>query len=580
MSHSFGKGRLHFVRDGRTFRKNIHRFGRRKKLSGKFRKTEEYPLAFTWFERNRLRKKRLRDSFGGLPNLHYFHGDMEYIRTYADFRRERDTEDFFLDDITWNDLSMDGVFKRINACLSTSGEQYLYYLLRCPAQKKTVYDERKAMIDRMTEEPDLRLKLQLILDRLGCIRRADLCTAFTPEDHRPVMLFVYLFFSFMFLLALVSLLFSEAYGMLAVIGVCMVNSIVHAHGVRRVRDDYDTVNYTVSMVLAMNRIRKLHDPSLDSILGDAYGALDRLRSVVRTGGVARVSGRDLGEVLLSLLLLDLISYEFLKNKLGRNHRDIFTIHETLGRIDAAISVASYRAGLTISAEPELDFLEKDSPFLSAVGMIHPLLTDAVPNDLVTEKPVLITGSNASGKSTFLKTAALCAILAQSVCICPAESYRASAFRICSSMALSDDLLAGESYYIAETKSLKRIVDRVGDGEPLLCVIDEVLRGTNTVERIAASSEILQYLAEPGTICLAATHDIELCDLLSPTYTLYHFEEQMGDGEMLFDYRIRPGRAASRNAINLLKLIGFDDAIVNGAHERANRYTEIGIWTKE
>lgn len=532
-----------------------------------------------FFKRKISRRKKLRNSFGKIPQALYFPGDMDCIRAYSDYRSTRDAGDFFIDDITWNDLGMDNLFKRINSCLSTSGEQYLYYMLRCPARKKTVYDERKSLIDHMARDPELRLKLQLILDRLGCVRRADLCTAFTPADHRPGMLFVYLFFFLLLLAALLSLPFWESYGMLAVIGVCMVNSILHTHGIRRVRDDYDTVNYTVSMVRAVNRIRKLHDPAVDTMFGDAYASLDRLRSVIRTGGVVRVTGKDLGEVILSLLLLDLIFYEFLKNKIGRNHRDIFTVHETLGRIDAAIAAASYRESLPVSAAPELMFEKDIPPFLEAKRMTHPLLHDAVPNDLLTDRSLLITGSNASGKSTFLKTAALCALLAQSICTCTAESYRAPAFRIYSSMALSDDLLAGESYYIAETRSLGRIVRRSGDGEPLFCVIDEVLRGTNTVERIAASSEVLQYLADQGCICIAATHDIELCDLLTPAYALYHFEEQVGEEEMLFDYTIRPGKATSRNAINLLKLIGFDENIVSGAHERANRYMECGVWTK-
>ncbi len=112
---------------------------------------------------------------------------------------------------------------------------------------------------------------------------------------------------------------------------------------------------------------------------------------------------------------------------------------------------------------------------------------------------------------------------------------------------------------------------------MLCTIDEVLRGTNTVERIAASSKILENIASRGALCLAATHDIELCDLLSEQYDMYHFEEQVGISEMLFDYQIRNGKAVSRNAINLLKLIGFDESIVAGAHERANRYMAEGFW---
>jgi DNA mismatch repair ATPase MutS len=209
-----------------------------------------------------------------------------------------------------------------------------------------------------------------------------------------------------------------------------------------------------------------------------------------------------------------------------------------------------------------------------------MITHPVANDLKTSAPILITGSNASGKSTYIKTAALCAILAQTICVTTAHSYRASAFRIYSSMAVTDNLNAGESYYIVEIKSLKRIFDAAGSNNKILCVIDEVLRGTNTVERIAASTEVLRALQDKGALCIAATHDIELCSLLSGPYTPYHFEEQLGEDDMTFDYKIKPGPAGTRNAINLLKLIGFDDAIVSRAHERANLYMGTGVWTSE
>ena len=97
-----------------------------------------------------------------------------------------------------------------------------------------------------------------------------------------------------------------------------------------------------------------------------------------------------------------------------------------------------------------------------------------------------------------------------------------------------------------------------------------------MERIAASSKVLESIGSSGALCLAATHDIELCSLLKD-FTLFHFTETVGDEEMLFDYRLRPGPATSRNAINLLKLMGFSDSIVDGAHERAEHYLESGSW---
>lgn len=141
----------------------------------------------------------------------------------------------------------------------------------------------------------------------------------------------------------------------------------------------------------------------------------------------------------------------------------------------------------------------------------------------------------------------------------------------------DDLFAGESYYIVETRSLKRILDAAREHRNILCAVDEVLRGTNTVERIAASCEVLSALAAGGTLCLAATHDVELCSLLAGKYRMVHFTERIDGDSMVFDYRLREGPAGSRNAIELLRLMGFDGAIVTGAHARADAFLSSGHW---
>lgn len=148
----------------------------------------------------------------------------------------------------------------------------------------------------------------------------------------------------------------------------------------------------------------------------------------------------------------------------------------------------------------------------------------------------------------------------------------------SSMALKDNLLANESYFIVEIKSLRRILNSLREDIPCLCFVDEVLRGTNTVERIAASSEILYHLSRNNCICIAATHDIELASILSNYFDNYHFEERLTDNEIVFDYKIYPGKSNTRNAIKLLKLMGYDKSIVDSAEERSLKYLEEGNWS--
>ena len=191
--------------------------------------------------------------------------------------------------------------------------------------------------------------------------------------------------------------------------------------------------------------------------------------------------------------------------------------------------------------------------------------------------MLLTGSNASGKSTFLKTVAINVILSRTIFIATARNFEISPFRVYSSMSLRDDLKNNESYYIVEIKALKRIIDAAGEEKPMICFVDEVLRGTNTIERIAASSEILKSLCKDNVICFAATHDIELTHILEMYYSNYHFEENVLDDDIKFNYILNKGRATTRNAIKLLKIIGYDDSIINAAKELADNFMNTGSW---
>jgi DNA mismatch repair ATPase MutS len=147
------------------------------------------------------------------------------------------------------------------------------------------------------------------------------------------------------------------------------------------------------------------------------------------------------------------------------------------------------------------------------------------------------------------------------------------------MALKDNLFNNESYYIAETKSLKRIINSVNEDVLTVCFVDEILRGTNTVERIAASAEVLKYLTLNNCLCIAATHDVELTHILNEYFENYHFREEIVSNEILFDYKIYEGRSTTQNAIKLLGILGYDKSIVQSATDRAKSFLKEGVWGK-
>ena len=150
---------------------------------------------------------------------------------------------------------------------------------------------------------------------------------------------------------------------------------------------------------------------------------------------------------------DLIKFNRMLNVFFKEKDAILEVFEIVGFLDAMCSVASFRTGIPYYTNPE--FVQEKC--FQTKEMYHPFLEKPVPASIAAAGSVLVTGSNASGKSTFLKSCAINAILAQTIHTVCAQNYRASFFRVMSSMALSDNLLGGESYYIVEIRSLKRIL---------------------------------------------------------------------------------------------------------------------------
>ena len=246
---------------------------------------------------------------------------------------------------------------------------------------------------------------------------------------------------------------------------------------------------------------------------------------------------------------------------------LLRVTAAIGDVDAAISVASLRASRRDWTRPEF---RPEGPALFR-DVRHPLVPDAVPNTILLDpgRGALITGSNMSGKSTFLRTIGVTTVMAQTLNTCLAGEYTAPVFRVRSCIGRSDDLRAGRSYYTDEVEALLGLVAAGAAAAPHLFLLDELFRGTNAVERIAAGQAVLRELiggADRPTahVALAATHDGELVDLLADTYTSYYFGDAAKAGGLVFDHRLQPGRATARNAIALLRLHGAPATLIERA----------------
>ena len=270
----------------------------------------------------------------------------------------------------------------------------------------------------------------------------------------------------------------------------------------------------------------------------------------------------LRDYIIGATLWDITEFGRIAAQITGKREQLLFLYEFVGKVDMEISVLSFRESLPYYCVPE--FVKENSIQMEQV--YHPLLRHPVSNNFTLDKGCIITGANATGKSTFIKAVAVNAILAQTIQTCAAEKFCMPHMRVLTSMSVRDDILAGESYYIREAKNLKRIVAAADENTPVLCMIDEILRGTNTKERLAAAYAVLSYLAEKNCITVAATHDMELLERLQDVYACYYFKSEFKNHEILFDYQIHAGANVNQNAIQLLKYLGFPDEILSLAHE--------------
>ncbi len=493
-----------------------------------------------------------------------------------------------IDDITWNDLEMDEVFRLLNHTRSSAGEEYLYRLLRIPCYTKEELLERERTIQSLETHPELRSKLETALYGIGKYDKISVYEYLNQtKDLKQISVFSHILAAILLTAAIVFLFISPAEAFVILFFVMTGNACFYYKEKAKIGSAVSLFQFILGMIKQCKNLAKISIPGCEEYfrqldkLSAEFSRFSRFHFLVSGGD--SMSGNlfdSLFDYIRILFHVDLIKLATMVREIQKNEKDLIAVYELVGYLDSMLAIASYRYRLGNYAVPELYFSKsgKETRRIKADRLYHPLLSEPVKNNLETETCILLTGSNASGKSTFIKAVAVNAIFAQTIHTVTAERYEAPFFRVFSSMALRDHILSEESYFIVEIKSLNRIFQALNtDGIPVLCFIDEILRGTNTVERIAASAQLLKALGRQNAMCFAATHDIELTYLLEKEFTNYHFEETLRDHDIFFDYQLKKGRADSRNAIRLLEMIGFPKEIVSEAQKRVEYFMKEGKW---
>ncbi len=264
-----------------------------------------------------------------------------------------------------------------------------------------------------------------------------------------------------------------------------------------------------------------------------------------------------------LLFWDLHCLLFLEKWKARTGQHLRGWFAQLGEVEALSSLATAASENPVGSFPEI--LESSEPLVfEAEELGHPLLPvdGRVYND-VTLSPecpfMLITGSNMSGKSTLLRSIALNACLAFAGGEVNARNLRLSHVQVATSMRISDSLEHGISYFLAELHRIKRVLDHLDDGIPLLYLLDEILHGTNTFERRKAAMGVITLLQQGNAIGAVTTHDLDLaedCKRFGSQVHFTYFTDHIREQQMVFDYKLQEGICPTTNALRLMRIVGI------------------------
>ena len=523
-------------------------------------------------------KEKLLSEFGNLKPDSF---DFEYIESY--FRKKDHSAAFqTLSDKTCNDLDFQELFIFVDRTNSKVGQQYLYSKLRnIPADStKNIRNER--LLDEFTNNADFRVSVQSQLSKLNDRDVYHIAGLFQDEILQPPKWYsIVPMLSFASVLSFILAFFNPVF-FLVILVLSVINIVIHFWNKKNLFNYFSSIPQLsklngVAQELYKCQILKDINPDLMRSAGVINKVSSRM-SFFNLEVEMQSDQRILFWAILELVkIVFLIEPLFLFGTLKRidtKRKEIEDVFLFVGEIDAVISIASLRKGLSNYCIPKII----DGPkTLSTQEVYHPLIENCIKNNLnVNQKSILLTGSNMSGKTSFIRTIAINVITGLTINTCFAESFSLPVMRVFSAIRISDDLMNDRSYYFEEVIIIKEMIEKSKDGNLNLFLLDEIFKGTNTVERISAGKAVLSSLNADNNIVFVSTHDIELADLLKNEYDLYHFSELVDHKTVAFDYKLKEGKLKNRNAIRILQINDYPENIIKEAIEISEELDKISV----
>ena len=487
---------------------------------------------------------------------------------YFDLLRNRRDPAAVVDDRTWSDLEFPKLFTDLDTTITPIGRQYLFNQLRTCEYGAEELQRRHEAYALLQADGELRERIQLALRPL-----ADDSTAFIadlllgPAPQMPRYRVLVLPWVLLSILTVAGAIAHLVPAWMCWV-VLAVNAVIAIKVDPMLGRNADALLDCGRLLGVADRIAAAAGRATVAYLAQAaaqtperrrlmpqvrwLALLDRARSIEIVGGVV---------VFLNFfLLLKLALYTRSVGRFATSRERWLSTFELIGAVDAAIAVANFLGRYPAHCRPAVT----EAAVIDIENGYHALITKPVTNSVkLVNRSALVTGSNMTGKTTFIKMIAMNAILGHTLGICLADRATIPRSPVRALIRGGDQSVeAGKSRYFAEAEAIRGFMDESAGGGCRIFVIDEPFSGTNTVERIAAAKAVLRAIGARAQV-LVTTHDVELQHLLGEGFELFHFQEDPAV-EGFFDHRLRPGAGTQRNAIRVLERLGFAPEVITEA----------------
>lgn len=474
-----------------------------------------------------------------------------------------------IDDGTFKDLMMDSVFiKLFCPYLRTSlGEQILYSDIRNPITNKNDLEKKRNTISKL-KNSNMKNRLIKILDNIGTIKYYNFTDIIFNKLERSTLISIMSKVSLLFTILAITLYFINQYLLFLIIIPVVIYPVFSGKFFDDNTNTIMLIRYLAKVISGAEDLANVNAPELND-------DIKRIGQLHKKFSLIPLLSKSLGNphkqsaiiiILDTLFGIRYFAYSLIANILDHNNKELIELVEIIGTLDSNLAIDEIEENNYVCS-PNFT----DNKIFSCENLYNPLVENCVSNSLTLKNQGLIlTGSNMAGKSTFLRSIGINLILAQTVGIVFANKYEAPILNILTSISRNDNMLAGKSYYLEEAQAVQTIVQNCNNELPILCIIDEIFKGTNPTERVAAAASICNYLSKSNCIPIIATHDMELTSMVK-NYSFYYFSETINkDKSMTFDYKLKKGLCPSSNAVKILEILQYPKEIIDNTYKRLNK----------